>query len=468
MAESKSLPGSTAGDKKREWAVRRRCAARRFCGWLRPWAQARNERTVVHVRAGKRKPVTQGLLIVVVAAAGLFGQKTDERIAAYSKAVAGQPGSAHLQALLARAYIQKMRETVDFSYLDKASAIVEAVLVRDAGNYEALRLRSEIDMERHEFARVAEYSQEMTRYAPDDPANWGSLGDASMELGRYDAALEAYRKMLALRPDLASYNRIAWYQFVNGHLEEAIALMKNAIAASSAAAENVAWCWNDLGNIYFKTGHLVEAEAAYTKAIAVFPGYYPAYAGMGRVRGAQKRWKEAIESFRHAQATVPMPEFAAALSDLYELAGNPVESRKQRDLLDAIDQMNRASGERTNRNVALIFADHDRNLDRAAELADNELKVRPDVYTEDAVAWVRFKQRRYSEAEAAADKALSLHTPEPAFYYHAGLIAQAMGKSDEAVALLRRAADLNAEFDPVQGPKLRRALAAVGTSHGGE
>ena len=182
--------------------------------------------------------------------------KTDERIATYSKAVAAQPGSAHLQSLLARAYIQKMRETVDFSYLDRASSLVESVLVRDPGNYEALRLRSEIDMERHEFARVAEYSQEMTRYAPDDPANWGSLGDASMELGRYDAAREAYTKMLALRPDLASYNRIAWYQFVNGHVDEAIALMKNAIAADSPAAENVAWCWNDLGNIYFKTGHL--------------------------------------------------------------------------------------------------------------------------------------------------------------------------------------------------------------------
>ena len=404
-------------------------------------------------------------ILLLFALSGLYAQaplKTDERIAAYSKAVAAQPGSAHLQSLLARAYIQKMRETVDFSYLDRAASLVDSVLVRDPANYEALRLRSEIDMERHEFARVAEYSQEMTRYAPDDPANWGSLGDASMELGRYDAAREAYTKMLALRPDLASYNRIAWYQFVNGHVDEAVALMKNAISADSPAAENVAWCWNDLGNIYFKTGHLAEAEEAYSKALAVFPGSYPAYAGMGRVRGAQKRWKEAIDDFRHAQATVPMPEFAAALEDLYGLAGNSVESRKQRELLDAIDRMNRASGERTNRNLALIFADHDRNLDRAAELADNELKVRPDVYTQDAVAWVRYKQKRFAEAEAAAEKALALGTPEPAFYYHAGLIAAAVGKSEEAVVRLKRALDLNGAFDAVQGGNLRRALAAIG------
>lgn len=400
------------------------------------------------------------VVLLLVAASALLGQsrvaaplttsaklRTDERIAAYSKAVASQPASAHLANLLALSYIQKMRETVDFSYLDRASALVESVLARDPGNYESLRLRSEIDMERHEFGRVAEYSEEMTRFAPDDPANWGTLGDALMELGRYKDAGDAYAKMLSFRPDLASYNRVAWFQFVNGHVNEAIAMMKSAIAADSPAAENVAWCWNDLGNIYFKTGHVDEAEAAYSKALEAFPGYYPAYAGMGRVRGAQKRWKEAIEDYRHAQATVPMPEFAAALEDLYRLAGNPVESRKQRDLLEAIDKINRASGERTNRNLALIFADHDRNLDRAAELVENEIQVRPDVYTQDALAWVRFKQKRYQEAEVAAEKALALGTPEPAFYYHAAMIAGALENSADADARLQRVRELNARFD---------------------
>src|SRR5262249_37694141 len=107
--------------------------------------------------------------------------KTDERIAAYSKAVAAQPASSHLKNQLALSYIQKMRETVDFSDVDRASSLVDSVLSSDPGNYEALRLRSEIDMERHEFVRVAEYSEEMTHFAPDDPANWGTLGDALME-----------------------------------------------------------------------------------------------------------------------------------------------------------------------------------------------------------------------------------------------------------------------------------------------
>ena len=80
--------------------------------------------------------------------------KTDDRIAALSKQSVAKP-SLHAQCLLAKAYIQKMRETVDFGYLERASKIVEEVLTRDGGNYEALQLRSEIGMERHEFASVA-------------------------------------------------------------------------------------------------------------------------------------------------------------------------------------------------------------------------------------------------------------------------------------------------------------------------
>ena len=60
-----------------------------------------------------------------------------------------------------------------------------------------------------------------------------------------------------------------------------------------------------------------------------------------------------------------------------------------------------------------------------------------------------------------SEAALPLETPEPAFYYHAGLIAAALGKSDDAARRLARARELNAAFDPVQGGVLRRALAAV-------
>ena len=141
---------------------------------------------------------------------------TDERIKMYETLANYTPGDLHYKSLLAGSFIQKMRETMDPGYLDRASKIVEAVLFSDDADYEALRLRSQIELERHNFIKVAEYSRELIAISPEDPWNWGTLGDSLMELGQYDKAAEAYQRMVSIRPDLSSYNRASYYRFVAG------------------------------------------------------------------------------------------------------------------------------------------------------------------------------------------------------------------------------------------------------------
>jgi tetratricopeptide (TPR) repeat protein len=375
------------------------------------------------------------------------GKSTDARITADSASLRARPSDNSLAAKLALDYLQKMRETVNFDYVNLAAKLVEGILERDPGNYEALRLRTEIDMERHEFARVAEASLEMTRFAPQDPGAWGSLGDSSMELGEYKRAGEAYQRMLALRPELASYNRVAWHRWVTGDAAGAIAMMQAAIAGGSHAPENVAWCLADLGGMYWKIGKAEEAASAYRRALELFPGYYAAWAGLGRMASADGDVKTAIGDYLKAQATVPMPEYAEALEDLYGRAGDAARARQQRELMDAIEITMRASGEKTNRNVVLLFADQNRNLDRAAELIGNEIVLRPDVYTHDALAWVLLRQGKFQEAQRASAVALSLGTPEPLFHFHAGMILDALGKREEAAREFDAALALNPRWD---------------------
>ena len=73
---------------------------------------------------------------------------TDERIAAYGKLAASRPQDLQVKNQLAGAYIQKMRETTDFAYVDRAEKLVRNVLSVEPDNYEALRLRSEISREK--------------------------------------------------------------------------------------------------------------------------------------------------------------------------------------------------------------------------------------------------------------------------------------------------------------------------------
>ncbi len=100
-----------------------------------------------------------------------------------------------------------------------------------------------------------------------------------------------------------------------------------------------------------------------------------------------------------------------------------------------------------NRNLALLLADHDRDLNVAMTLIETELPTRPDVYTWDAYSWILFKSGRLEEARAASAKALRMATPEPLFYFHAAKIAKAAGDEKSAQAYQARLTALNAKFD---------------------
>ncbi|HMD48689.1 MAG TPA: tetratricopeptide repeat protein, partial [Bryobacteraceae bacterium] len=273
------------------------------------------------------------------AAARLRDAKTasmsaSERIAFYEKLLEKSPTDPAVQARLAGAFIQKLRETTDFAYLNRASALVDKILAVNPKNYDAIRLEIEIETHRHNFPKAAELARGLADLNPSDPASLGLLGDSLMELGQYDAAGEVYRRMLELGPNLASYNRVAYHRFVTGKTEEALGWMNLAVAAGSSIPENLAWCLVEFGDMLYKTGHTDDAHTAYDRALETLPGYHRAYGALGRYYAATSEYQRAIENFKKAQAVIPLPDYAAGLETVYRKLGNQAEAAKQRELLD--------------------------------------------------------------------------------------------------------------------------------------
>jgi len=383
-----------------------------------------------------------------------------ERIAAYQKLLAESPADPKIQAGLAEAYIQKLRETTDFAYLNRASALVDKMLAADPKSYDGRRIAAEIETHRHNFPKAAQLAGDLTEQNPSDTGSLGMLGDSLMEMGEYAAAGKAYQRMLELGPNLASYNRVAYHRFVTGQTGEALAWMNLAVQAGSPIPENLAWCLVEFGDMLFKTGHAANAHELYDRALQTLPGYHRAYAALGRFYAAAGDYPLAVENFKKAQAVIPLPDYAAALEALYARLGNSAEAAKQRSLIDVIDKLAAANGEKGNRMLAVVYADENRNLGRALELAQGELSTRKDVYTYDALSWALFRNGRQKEAEDASAKAIALGTPEPMFLYHAALIALAGGRTAEGQDSLRRALALNPNFAFPQAEDARQRLSA--------
>jgi tetratricopeptide (TPR) repeat protein len=142
-----------------------------------------------------------------------------------------------------------------------------------------------------------------------------------------------------------------------------------------------------------------------------------------------------------------MVEYASALEDLYTAAGLPQKAHEQGALLETIEKLGKATNEKTNRNLALALADHDKHLEAALDLMETEVPNRGDVYTWDALSWVLFKNGRFEAAKSASEKAVRLGTPEPLFYYHASKIADACGEREAAHTFSDRLISLNVKFD---------------------
>jgi tetratricopeptide (TPR) repeat protein len=148
----------------------------------------------------------------------------------------------------------------------------------------------------------------------------------------------------------------------------------------------------------------------------------------------------------------------AALGDLYAIAGRVDDAEDRWALVERIAELGRANGGVYDRQLVLFLADHDRDQERAVALATAEIELRADVYGHDALAWALFKAGRLDEADAAVARALSLGTPDGRVHFHAGLIAEALGRVDDAREHLATVSERRAALPPGQWGVLDAAL----------
>lgn len=423
---------------------------------------------VFGIRAVTSKPASEATKAVEnLSTRGALAEAStpaDARIRAAEERIKRAGDKPDGYSLLGDSFMQKARETGDFSFNARADAALQKSLELAPDSYNTLVLRAKLLLTLHRFHEALEVARRARDLRPQEYQAYGALTDAYVELGDYDAAIEAAQKRMDLRPDTDAYARVSYLRALHGDTEGAIEAMRVAAkAANPRDPESVAWCRVHLGDELMNAGERAPAEKEYDNALSVFPDYYLALAAKARARVAAGDPEGAVEFYKRAQDRVPLPDTAIALGDLYLKMGRADEAKKQYDLVEFIERGGTAGSETYSRQLALFYADHDIKLDEALQIARRERAARADIYTADALAWCLYKKGEYREAKAAMDEALRLGTRDPRLLYHAGMIAEALGDRRRAAKYLQQAVEINPSFDVLQADVARRTLATLKT-----
>ena len=364
-------------------------------------------------------------------------------------------------ASLGLAYVQEARVTADPSYYPKAEGVLRRSLDQHPqDNVQAMVGMAALAAARHDFAGALDWGERALAIDTYNGSVYGVVGDAQVELGRYDDAFATFQKMVDTRPDLASYARVSYARELQGDVAGALRAMRGAETFAGTPADR-AWAANQLGELYFNTGRLDRAAEQYRRATELAPEFVPPQAGLAKVAWARGDVRDAIARYTEVTRRYPSPEYVIALGDLYESAGEPEQARQQYDLVHTIQALFTANGVNVDLELSLFQADHGDAV-AALQTARDEWGRRHSIHVADALGWALHANGLDRTALRYSTKALSLGTRNALFDFHAGMIRLGLGDRDGARRFLARAVDTNPAFSIRYSAEAMRTLRSLG------
>jgi tetratricopeptide (TPR) repeat protein len=353
------------------------------------------------------------------------------------------------------AFVEKARVTYDAGYYRLAESCARCIELRGPRNPDALLLKGHALNSLHEFKEAEAAARELVSIR-EVAFDYALLGDAIMEQGRLGEAIEAYQKMLDLKPGPQSFSRAAHARWLKGDLKGAIEIMREAVrGANTQDRESAAWMYGRLALYELQAGDVKLALGACAAALRFQEDYAPALLARSRALVAQGKADEAIQDLKRAVALNPLPEYLWALADTLGIAGRADEARSVED------DLNRRGAAGDPRSYALYLATRGEHVEVALELVGRELKAREDVFTLDAFAWSLAAAGRTDQARSLIARSLAEGTEDARLFYHAGVIAVRANQKAEARRWLKRASAIKQMLLPSEREGLRKHIAML-------
>ncbi|MEX2420865.1 MAG: tetratricopeptide repeat protein, partial [Actinomycetota bacterium] len=206
---------------------------------------------------------SSGALLIPVAGSGSL----EATIASLQQRLRTIPEDARGYASLGLAYVAQGRVTADPTWYPKAeSALAESIRLKGPDNVEAALGLGALALARHDFEAALAQGRLAAELNPYGPGAYGVIGDALLELGRYDEAFDAFQTMVDTRPDLSSFARVSYARELLGEVDGAVQAMEQAFETAAMAAD-AAWAAYQLGELAWGVGDVRTAATWYERGL---------------------------------------------------------------------------------------------------------------------------------------------------------------------------------------------------------
>ena len=334
---------------------------------------------------------------------------------------------------LAVAQLQLGRVLRKQGHAEAALAALKLALEDDQMLLPAYHELADIRREAGDWERAAQTLEHTARIAPTDAQTAYMLGNVRAAHARagggrtaLEAALAAYRRAIALKPDYAAahYN-LAVATLSDGDVASAV----DSLGAATRLDPQDGEAWRLLGSVYNDLRRRPQALEALGRAAALRPQHIPTLLQLAQLQRSEQQWEPAIATLR--QLIRSDPANTRALHDLahtYTAAG-------QHDRASALWlRIKEQQPEQAEPYFNLGLAYHAAGRKEAAiESLDNGLahEIR-DLPLLLQAAQTLTVLGRPDRAVAALQHALRSHRREPQLYYALGQSYTAWGQPDRA------------------------------------
>jgi tetratricopeptide (TPR) repeat protein len=399
--------------------------------------------------------------VEVTVATGPTVADIDANIRTWS-AMAGADTNDYISATnLGILYLGRARLTSTLDDYSRAAAATGRALAADPDYVPARALDATVRFSTHDFQGALAAARSLLADSPGDADALAVVGDASLELGRIDAARATYAQLATLTPGPALDVRLARLAYVTGDPDRALDIARGArVKALEQGVVDMAFFEYQLGEFARLAGDSSTAGSAYVAALAIRPAHLGALVGRARVEAAAGDSAAAIEHLEKAAAIAPQPETLALLGDLLAARGDNAAARSQFKTVRLTAQLSELAGAVYDRQLILFELDHGGASEAILKAARASSDARPDAAGLDLVAWTLHRLGREDEAAAASDEARASGILDARITFHAGAIAVARGDAAGGRALLSQALALGPALDPGDRAEAERLVAS--------